>query len=148
MIDEKWNSSVDLDGFAGQGYERVLKDFKGTDRLNLKRRKAALYGTRSSFRTSSVTGERFAWLRPHVYSFERRCVHMLLHGFILASHANGPGLRAVIYFQGCSLNCVRCWNPVSHKFSGEDVTVSSVTQRIEVAMQSTALEGVTFSGGE
>lgn len=73
---------------------------------------------------------------------------MLLHGFIPASRANGPGLRAVIHFQGCSLNCVRCWNPLSHKFRGEDVTVSSVTQRVELAMQSTALEGVTFSGGE
>lgn len=73
---------------------------------------------------------------------------MLLHGFIPASRANGPGLRAVIYFQGCSLNCARCWNPASHKFCGEDVTISSVMQRFQAARQFTALEGVTFSGGE
>ena len=28
---------------------------------------------------------------------------MLLHGFVPASRANGPGLRAVVYFKGCSL---------------------------------------------
>lgn len=49
---------------------------------------------------------------------------MLLHAFVPASRANGPGLRAVIYFQGCSLNCAGCWNPTSHKFRSVDLTVS------------------------
>ena len=47
---------------------------------------------------------------------------MLLHAFIPASRANGPGLRAVIYFQGCSLNCPGCWNPTSYKFRSTDLT--------------------------
>ena len=49
---------------------------------------------------------------------------MLLHAFVPASRANGPGLRAVIYFQGCSLQCAGCWNPDTHKFRGMEVTVS------------------------
>ena len=27
---------------------------------------------------------------------------MLLHAFIPASRANGPGLRSVVFFQGCN----------------------------------------------
>ena len=33
---------------------------------------------------------------------------MLLHALIPASRANGPGLRAVVFFQGCSLGCPKC----------------------------------------
>src|SRR5215471_12836959 len=73
---------------------------------------------------------------------------MLLHAFVPASRANGPGLRAVVYFQGCSLNCPGCWNPDSHKFHGEEVSPANVLQEIEAAMGRSSLEGVTFSGGE
>ena len=73
---------------------------------------------------------------------------MLLHAFVPASRANGPGLRAVVYFQGCSLHCVKCWNPTSHKFRGIEVPVLEVAQRFEEAVRLEPLEGVTFSGGE
>ena len=73
---------------------------------------------------------------------------MLLHAFVPASRANGPGLRAVVYFQGCSLNCAGCWNPSSHKFRGIDVPVADVAQRFEEASRLEPLEGATFSGGE
>lgn len=73
---------------------------------------------------------------------------MLLHGFVPASRANGPGLRAVIYFQGCSLNCSGCWNIRSHKFHGPEVSTAVVAQEIDTAIRTSPLEGVTFSGGE
>lgn len=73
---------------------------------------------------------------------------MLLHAFVPASRANGPGLRAVIYFQGCSLNCSNCWNRRTHKFEGQDVAARDVVQRFEEARHLEMLEGVTFSGGE
>ena len=73
---------------------------------------------------------------------------MLLHAFVPASRANGPGLRAVVYFQGCSLHCAKCWNPTTHKFRGVEVPVLEVVQRIEEASQFESLEGATFSGGE
>ena len=73
---------------------------------------------------------------------------MLLHAFVPASRANGPGLRAVVYFQGCSLHCEKCWNPATHKFRGVEVPVLEVVQRFEGASQSALLEGATFSGGE
>jgi anaerobic ribonucleoside-triphosphate reductase activating protein len=73
---------------------------------------------------------------------------MLLHAFVPASRANGPGLRAVVYFQGCSLHCVKCWNPTSHKFRGIEAPVLEVAQRFEEAARLEPLEGATFSGGE
>ena len=73
---------------------------------------------------------------------------MLLHALIPASRANGPGLRAVVFFQGCKVGCVGCWNPRSHPFHGAEVTVDAVVQEVLRARQEHTLEGVTFSGGE
>jgi hypothetical protein len=34
---------VDLEGFAGQGCDKVLKDFQGDDHAKVQRKKAAFY---------------------------------------------------------------------------------------------------------
>ena len=73
---------------------------------------------------------------------------MLVHSFVPATRANGPGLRSVVHFQGCSLHCPGCWNPSSQKFHGIEMTVLEVAQRFEEATRLESLEGVTFSGGE
>jgi anaerobic ribonucleoside-triphosphate reductase activating protein len=73
---------------------------------------------------------------------------MLLHALIPASRANGPGLRAVVFFQGCSLDCAGCWNERSHRFTGPNVPVDAVADQALKAQADYALEGVTFSGGE
>jgi anaerobic ribonucleoside-triphosphate reductase activating protein len=73
---------------------------------------------------------------------------MLLHALIPASRAIGPGLRAVVFFQGCEVGCVGCWNPKSHQFRGPEVTVDVVAQEVLKSRQEHSLEGVTFSGGE
>src|ERR1035438_8649347 len=73
---------------------------------------------------------------------------MLLHALIPASRANGPGLRAVVFFQGCSLGCGKCWNPSSHRFHGTDATIDFVAQEVLRVRQEHTLEGITFSGGE
>jgi hypothetical protein len=44
LIDENGNSSVDLEGFAGQGCDKALKDFQGDDRAKVHRKKPAFYG--------------------------------------------------------------------------------------------------------
>ena len=54
---------------------------------------------------------------------------MLLHALIPASRANGPGLRAVVFFQGCTVGCVGCWNPRTHPFHGPEVTVDALAAR-------------------
>ena len=73
---------------------------------------------------------------------------MLLHALIPASRANGPGLRSVVFFQGCTLRCRGCWNPRSHAFRGIDKTVVAITHEVLQAHSEHPLEGVTFSGGE
>jgi len=73
---------------------------------------------------------------------------MLLHALIPASRANGPDIRAVVFFQGCSIGCPKCWNPSTHQFFGTEVTVDAAVQEVLRAHQENTLEGVTFSGGE
>jgi anaerobic ribonucleoside-triphosphate reductase activating protein len=73
---------------------------------------------------------------------------MLLHALIPASRANGPGLRTVVFFQGCSIHCVGCWNPNSHRFHGRDIKVDALVQDVLRVHEEHTLEGVTFSGGE
>jgi anaerobic ribonucleoside-triphosphate reductase activating protein len=64
---------------------------------------------------------------------------MLLHALIPASRANGPGIRAVVFFQGCSLGCPKCWNPKTHHFHGAEVTVDAVVQEVLRAQAQDAL---------
>jgi anaerobic ribonucleoside-triphosphate reductase activating protein len=73
---------------------------------------------------------------------------MLLHALIPASRANGPGIRAVVFFQGCTLGCPGCFNSETHAFRGAEVTVDAVVEQVLGAHKEHPLEGVTFSGGE
>ena len=47
VIDETGNSSVDLEGFAGRGCDKVLKDFQGDDRAQVQRKKPVFYSQAS-----------------------------------------------------------------------------------------------------
>ena len=70
-----------------------------------------------------------------------------IHQREAASRSNGPGLRAVIWTQGCSLNCPGCFNPQTHPGqSGETVPVDELAAW--VVAQSPPIEGLTVSGGE
>ena len=42
-IDEQGNSSIDLDGFQGQGCGEVAKDFQGSDAVKQVRNKREFY---------------------------------------------------------------------------------------------------------
>ncbi len=70
-----------------------------------------------------------------------------IHHFLPFSRANGPGGRAVIWVQGCTLQCPGCFNPETHSVEGgEEVSVSDLFDRI-VALGE-IIEGITVSGGE
>ena len=70
-----------------------------------------------------------------------------LHAFVPRSRANGPGTRAVVWVQGCSLGCPGCYNPTTHPFAGgEAVAADDLCARI--AALGDGIEGVTVSGGE
>ncbi len=73
---------------------------------------------------------------------------MLIHGFVAHSRVNGPGMRAVVYFQGCNLGCAGCWNAATHAFVGPPRGVQEIAEQVAGTHQIHAIEGVTFSGGE
>ncbi len=71
---------------------------------------------------------------------------MRIHQMVSSSGVNGPGCRAVIWFQGCTLACPGCWNPGTHAFGiTPDRAVSDVGDWI---LGCPDIEGATFSGGE
>jgi len=70
-----------------------------------------------------------------------------VHDFMPRSRANGPGPRAVLWLQGCSLGCPGCFNPDTHPHdAGLWVPVDELFARL--AALAPGVEGVTFSGGE
>ena len=73
---------------------------------------------------------------------------MLIHGFVAHSQVNGPGVRAIVYLQGCNLGCAGCWNPATHAFTGRSRETQDVAEQVATAHQTHAIDGVTFSGGE
>ncbi len=74
-------------------------------------------------------------------------MNLKLHSRLESSYANGPGKRAVIWFQGCTLNCKGCYNPFTHSpHSGSIFSVEEILQWL--LSISGDLEGVTISGGE
>ena len=70
-----------------------------------------------------------------------------LAGFDRNGIADGPGLRCVVFVQGCPHHCPGCQNPQTWPFDGpaEVVTPSQIRDRIVATELDT---GVTFSGGE
>jgi len=70
-----------------------------------------------------------------------------LHAFVPTSLANGPGKRAVVWVQGCSLGCPGCFNPETHSLEGgEWIGVKELFGRL--ARLAGCIEGVTVTGGE
>ncbi len=72
---------------------------------------------------------------------------MRLHHFEPLSRSNGPGLRSVVWVQGCTLNCAGCFNPQTHDpRAGQPVSIGDLFERI--LAQGNQIEGITISGGE
>ena len=83
--------------------------------------------------------------RDHV-SFNGDFMKLRLFGTIKESITDGPGIRYVIFAQGCPHLCPGCHNPDSHDFTGGfDVDASTILAEI---VSNPLLDGVTFSGGE
>lgn len=70
-----------------------------------------------------------------------------LHAFEPVSRANGPGLRAVVWFQGCTLGCPGCFNPGTHDPQGgyDSDTETLATRILGLGAK---IEGISISGGE
>lgn len=70
-----------------------------------------------------------------------------IHRFVPFTRANGPGVRAGIWVQGCSLRCPGCYNPRTHAVAdGQLMAMNEVFARITALAGQ--IEGITVSGGE
>ena len=67
-------------------------------------------------------------------------------GIVEESIVDGPGIRLVIFTQGCSHNCQGCHN--KHTHSSNDGKLISIENIISKVQGNPFLDGVTLSGGE
>ena len=59
---------------------------------------------------------------------------------------DGPGIRSVLFFQGCGMNCPGCQNSSTHsKGHGVTLSIQDVISRVEAECRNKKL---TISGGE
>lgn len=67
-------------------------------------------------------------------------------GIVPESVVDGPGIRFVVFVQGCPHHCPGCHNPETHDFlGGELLEISSLIDQIKTMPM---LAGITISGGE
>ena len=69
-----------------------------------------------------------------------------IHSKLPNSRANGPGVRAVIWLQGCAIGCPACFNPALHKSDGgRQERTDDLFNWLACIKKIT---GITISGGE
>ena len=73
-------------------------------------------------------------------------LNIKLAGIVGESIVDGPGLRFVIFVQGCPHKCEGCHNPETHDFGGG--RLADTDKIYESIKRNSMIKGVTFSGGE
>lgn len=69
-----------------------------------------------------------------------------IHNIIEHSMVNGPNNRFVIWTHGCPLNCIGCFNQMTHDIDGGfDMDITKLATQIN---QTTGIRGITLTGGE
>lgn len=69
-----------------------------------------------------------------------------LSGIVEESIVDGPGLRFVVFVQGCPHHCPGCHNPQTHSFA--DGYLDEIDHIFAQYQENPLLSGITFSGGE
>jgi len=69
-----------------------------------------------------------------------------IHSNVAESIVDGPGIRFVIFTQGCPHHCPGCHNPQTHDFAGGRIVDPQAI--VTEILANPLLSGVTFSGGE
>ncbi len=73
-------------------------------------------------------------------------MHLNIYKFLPVSEVEGPGKRACIWVQGCSIQCKNCALPQTWpKNKGQKFSVDELAEKI---LDTGKVEGVTFTGGE
>lgn len=72
-----------------------------------------------------------------------------IHSLESCGTVDGPGLRFVVFTQGCPLRCLYCHNPDCRNYhDGREVTVEEIMAEIRKYRSFLRNGGVTISGGE
>lgn len=74
------------------------------------------------------------------------CKQIRVSGIINESIVDGPGIRMVVFAQGCKHNCEGCHNPHTHSFDGGELV--EIDKIISDLKKNSLLDGVTLSGGD
>ena len=72
--------------------------------------------------------------------------NLRIAGVVKESVVDGPGLRYVIFTQGCNLKCSGCHNP--HTWDTQGGYTVELTTLLQSILETKLLDGVTLSGGE
>ncbi|HMM20380.1 MAG TPA: anaerobic ribonucleoside-triphosphate reductase activating protein [Selenomonadales bacterium] len=67
-------------------------------------------------------------------------------GITKESVVDGPGIRMVVYAQGCHRNCPDCHNPDTHDRNGGELVDTELI--LGLVSRARLIRGVTLSGGE
>ena len=74
-----------------------------------------------------------------------------LHSIESMGTVDGPGIRTVVFLQGCALRCQYCHNPDTwHAQGGQQITPEALVKKLRRFQPYYVRSGggVTFSGGE
>ena len=72
-----------------------------------------------------------------------------INSFQSMGAVDGPGVRFVIFMQGCPLRCIYCHNPETWSLNGEEYSLQQVLEKVmRYRLYFGAKGGVTISGGE
>lgn len=70
-----------------------------------------------------------------------------IHSIETFGTVDGPGVRFVVFMQGCPLRCAYCHNPDTWEFgSGTKMSVNTLLE--EILRYRNYIEGITVTGGE
>lgn len=73
-------------------------------------------------------------------------MRLKIAGYVKESVVDGPGIRFVVFFQGCPHLCTGCHNPETHDMTGgRETDTDEVLRRMR---ESRLIRGLTLSGGE
>ncbi|WMM26466.1 anaerobic ribonucleoside-triphosphate reductase activating protein [Tissierella sp. MB52-C2] len=62
------------------------------------------------------------------------------------SIVDGPGIRLVVFTQGCKHNCAGCHNISTHSFTGGELM--EIDDIVKIVKENPLLDGITLSGGD
>lgn len=72
-----------------------------------------------------------------------------IHSLESFGTVDGPGVRFVVFFQGCPMRCLYCHNPDSwHMADGKEMSADEILERFERNRSFYRTGGITATGGE